>query len=31
VKRGATIWTYTRQKAAATADAIAFLDRTTGQ
>jgi dienelactone hydrolase len=31
VKRGATVWTNTRQKAAATADAIAFLDRTIGQ
>lgn len=31
IKRGASIWTNLRQKAAATADAIAFLDRTIGQ
>jgi hypothetical protein len=31
VKRGASIWTNVRQKEAATADAIAFLNRTIGQ
>jgi dienelactone hydrolase len=31
VKRGAKIWTNTTQKAAATRDALAFLDRTIGQ